>query len=265
MLKNAPIRHFKLFCWSIRGKSDVVFSTSSLPLPFALACAASVKRMAKASSALMTAPPSSPTWFSWWSSTSSTEECCLANSNTRAPSWPYDTFGSHDPAPQHLTWLCLKWKESPRWSFLFVFIFVRSWWIDWRCCCCYTCFYIVVSLLETADIFFFLGGGGFRFICMEVRGVWCTTSLQRLAVLREDERNEHCHLCRCCCRIFHIILTNSHQKSVDPRGFTTQLKCEHRSPSTGQSAGELKLSCGLLCSLRTNESRSFLSNVLRMN
>lgn len=164
MLKNVPIRHFKFFRWSIRGKSDVVFFTSSLPLPFALACAASVKRMAKASSALMTAPPSSPTWFSWWSSTSSTEECCLANSNTRAPSWPYDTFGSRDPAPQHLTWLCLKWKESPRWSFLFVFIFVRSWWIDWHCCC-YTCFYIVVSSLETADFFFwifFWGGISFH-------------------------------------------------------------------------------------------------------
>lgn len=74
----------------------------------------SVKRTAKSSSALMMAPPNSPTWFSWWSSTSSTEEYCLVNSNIHAPLWPYDICRSpdHPPTPAIspflLTWLCLK-------------------------------------------------------------------------------------------------------------------------------------------------------------
>lgn len=63
----------------------------------------------------------------------------------------------------HLTWLCLKQTQEPfSRSVLFVFISLKSWWIDWLFC-------IVMNPLETADLldsFYF-----FFFFCMDVQGV----------------------------------------------------------------------------------------------
>lgn len=159
----------------------VVCPCSLLPAPFD---SCSVKRTAKSSSALMTAPPNSPTWSSWWSSTSSTEGCCLVNSNTRAPSWPYDIFGSSDPRdPYHLTWLCLKQtKQQEPFCWLVVFVIsMKSWWIDW-------CFVVVILYCHesTGDCWLV----GFVLVCMDVWGVGCTTCSWGSSVKKREDKEK---------------------------------------------------------------------------
>lgn len=181
----------------------VVCPCSLLPAPFD---SCSVRRTAKSSSALMTAPPNSPTWSSWWSSTSSTEECCLVNSNTHAPSWPYDILGSSDPHdPYHLTWLCLKQTKQQEpfcWLVLFVFISMKSWWIDW-------CFVVVILYChESAGDCSLVG---FVLVCMDVWGVGCTTHEVPQSRREKIKKNKHCRLNQCCCKIFHNHAAHSHQ------------------------------------------------------
>lgn len=143
----------------------------------------SVRRTAKSSSALMTAPPNSPTWFSWWSSTSSTEECCLVNSNTRAPPWPYD------PPP---TWsLTLTLSETTR-----TIVSVDSFGL-------YFCEKLVNRLIESLLSFFIY--------CQESDGDCWLPGFVLDAKVAHKFLQSHCHMHWCCCKIFHNHPALGHQ------------------------------------------------------
>lgn len=154
----------------------------------------SVKRTAKSSSALMTAPPNSPTWFSWWSSTSSTEEFCLVNSNIRAPLWPYDICGSSDSMTP-ITWPdCLKQTKQQ------------------DSLCWFDLFQSLQQAVEFSDVslsFYIAASHLSESFCMDV-WVGCTTcSRGSLVKKRKDWGNEHCRLCQRV--LLHTLANHSHQ------------------------------------------------------
>lgn len=151
----------------------------------------------------MRAPPNSPTWFSWWSSTSSTEGCCLVNSNTRAPPWPYD------PPTDHSTWL----SETTR-PFASVgsfCLYLREKLVNW----------LIESLLSFLYCWESYGDcwlPGFLLVS-HVWGVGCTTCSQFSAVkkrwfkIKKWNNIIHCRVNWCCCKIFHNHAALSHQKA----------------------------------------------------
>lgn len=96
---------FRSYLW-VSHPSSTTPTQTGRPHPLCLpACRWTTK--GRCSSVWTRATRASRTWSSWWSFTSSTAGCCLANSNTTAPSSPCEPRANRDPSlDEHSLCIC---------------------------------------------------------------------------------------------------------------------------------------------------------------